>query len=827
MSQVEVLSTVRIGQLTGSTRVSDPKWEHSVDPMQWPLLNDTGRWGVIGVDLGANTEHSDGRLYFFFGDVAVEWDPNFPGYSGDPQIIKESDLVAWTDDTEVFRHGGHLEFGWNFFLPNDEQGATASTGQPDWRFCGRCGGLFLAPNESTAGSVCPKGGEHRWIGKKFFLPNDHQGATDATGQKDWRFCGKCHGLFWASHSQPAGACPKGDKHEPMDWFFYLPNDQQGATFATGQPDWRFCINCNGLFWAGSAFKGLCPGASLRGGGFHLHAVVQHEGPFKGKFAPLNAQDPIGLTSTYETPSGAFSYNGRVYVFVNVSETKYSGRVRFADPAYGLYLVSNSNPDFTGGMRDDLSFPPTYIKEFLFSPRIGCCPKDANRSLFESHEILDFKFILPQAADGAPADLNNWRFCKKCEAIFWNDGLSGACWKGGRHEADGGVYPLSPGTAEDARHQSNWRRCQDCASLFWDGDSAKKGLCPAGGNHRGMGEALLIPHLSEEEDPHNNGDWRFCLKCHGMVKSNQMDVFPGVAAWVVDNANNDLPEREGKGVVMFTVGYWRGHIADPGFRLAWMPLKSGGPRLQDTLYYTGKPGRERWSDNADEVATLFPHSKFYTSLSAAWLDGPRCWILLYSDATPDSGNIEDFKGPVMARISTQLWDWSEPIEIFRPVDGRDYGSYMHWPGRDPINLDVPPLPPWDPDRPGQREDKPGWAYGAFILNRFTKWDEATRVLEIYYLLSTSRPYQVQLMHSTLRFGNLGVIIPAWLNREEVLNGDDMGLVRPSAEQLGLTVEFEIAQARPGFGHEGVIQITPPAGTIVQPGSTITVLINLEG
>jgi hypothetical protein len=149
MALVEVISTVRIGQLTGSTRSEEPRWIRSVDPMQWPLLNDTGRWGVTGVDLGANTEHSDGRLYFFFGDVAVEWDNRFPGYSGDPLIIRESDLVAWTDDRQVLKHGGHLAMGWNFFLPNNEEGATESTGQPDWRFCVRCGGLFWAPEASN------------------------------------------------------------------------------------------------------------------------------------------------------------------------------------------------------------------------------------------------------------------------------------------------------------------------------------------------------------------------------------------------------------------------------------------------------------------------------------------------------------------------------------------------------------------------------------------------------------------------------------------------------------------------------------------------------
>jgi hypothetical protein len=124
MTSAEVLSTVRIGQLTGSKRVRDPKWENPVDPIGWPLLNDTGRWGVMGADLGANTEHADGRLYFFTGDVAVEWDPSpeFTGFSGEPLIINNSDLVAWTDDREILRHGGYLAQGWNFFLPNDYQG---------------------------------------------------------------------------------------------------------------------------------------------------------------------------------------------------------------------------------------------------------------------------------------------------------------------------------------------------------------------------------------------------------------------------------------------------------------------------------------------------------------------------------------------------------------------------------------------------------------------------------------------------------------------------------------------------------------------------------
>ena len=72
-----------------------------------------------------------------------------------------------------------------------------------------------------------------------------------------------------------------------------------------------------------------------------------------------------------------------------------------------------------------------------------------------------------------------------------------------------------------------------------------------------------------------------------------------------------------------------------------------------------------------------------------------------------------------------------------------------------------------------------------------------------------------------------VIPAWRTKTEVEQGDEMGMWAPSAEQLGLTVEYEIDQRNPNFGHEDVISITPPAGTAVMRGSTIVVRINLEG
>jgi len=61
MDSISFLGTHRIGQITGSTNST---WQLTVDPMQNPLLTDTGQWwNVQGTDEGANAEHSDGKLY--------------------------------------------------------------------------------------------------------------------------------------------------------------------------------------------------------------------------------------------------------------------------------------------------------------------------------------------------------------------------------------------------------------------------------------------------------------------------------------------------------------------------------------------------------------------------------------------------------------------------------------------------------------------------------------------------------------------------------------------------------------------------------------------
>jgi hypothetical protein len=86
-------TAARIAQLTG-------------DGTRNPLH----RWGALGVDLGANTEHSagphdPGRLFIFSGDVTL-----YP-FVADPDISPpwDADLVAYTDATTIDPDGFSLE----------------------------------------------------------------------------------------------------------------------------------------------------------------------------------------------------------------------------------------------------------------------------------------------------------------------------------------------------------------------------------------------------------------------------------------------------------------------------------------------------------------------------------------------------------------------------------------------------------------------------------------------------------------------------------------------------------------------------------------------
>ena len=220
---------------------------------------------------------------------------------------------------------------------------------------------------------------------------------------------------------------------------------------------------------------------------------------------------------------------------------------------------------------------------------------------------------------------------------------------------------------------------------------------------------------------------------------------------VKNADHpNLPESQGDGLVLLGGGLGDGDA----IHLAWMRLEPGrGPVVSSLRYYTGNPD-QRWTPTENNAAmalahereakTVIPLAPHYTSISAAWLPRLGQWIVVYSRAynEPEAEEAEKHipAGPVVARFGANPWTWSDEVQIFDPCRDLAYGHFMHWSGIDDIHIRVPPSV-WG--------DAPGWAYGAFLLQRFTSWDAGQRELTLAYLMSTSNPYQVQVMRTRLR------------------------------------------------------------------------------
>jgi hypothetical protein len=88
--------------------------------------------------------------------------------------------------------------------------------QHNWRWCSKCQGLWYAAATQNPNGVCPAGGTHSKSGSgDYALYGDPDGSFSSTvmAQRNWRWCSKCQGLWYAAATQnPNGHCPAGGTH---------------------------------------------------------------------------------------------------------------------------------------------------------------------------------------------------------------------------------------------------------------------------------------------------------------------------------------------------------------------------------------------------------------------------------------------------------------------------------------------------------------------------------------------------------------------------------------------------------------------------------------
>jgi hypothetical protein len=105
---------------------------------------------------------------------------------------------------------------------------------------------------------------------------------------------------------------------------------------------------------------------------------------------------------------------------------------------------------------------------------------------------------------------NWRWCSKCQGLWFGGNPAGPCPAGGKHSKTGsGNYSLVH-QATSAPGQANWRWCKKCQGLWFGGNPA--GPCPAGGKHSKTGSGNYT--IAHQTGAGQQG-WRWCNKCQGM------------------------------------------------------------------------------------------------------------------------------------------------------------------------------------------------------------------------------------------------------------------------------------------------------------------------
>jgi len=80
----------------------------------------------------------------------------------------------------------------------------------------------------------------------------------------------------------------------------------------------------------------------------------------------------------------------------------------------------------------------------------------------------------------PYGQEGWRWCQKCQSLFFTGHGHGTCAAGSAHDPSAsGAYTLV-NNSPYKEAQRNWRWCNKCQGLFFSGHGV--GICPAGGGH---------------------------------------------------------------------------------------------------------------------------------------------------------------------------------------------------------------------------------------------------------------------------------------------------------------------------------------------------------
>jgi hypothetical protein len=113
--------------------------------------------------------------------------------------------------------------------------------------------------------------------------------------------------------------------------------------------------------------------------------------------------------------------------------------------------------------------------------------------------------------------SNWRWCQKCQGLFFG-GFLGVCPAGGTHDGGQSVDYLVNDQASEPG-EPDWYWCKLCSGLFFAGNPTT-GWCPseAGGHTYEPGAMYFLQQWSGGGGVGHQGDWRWCNRCQGLFSA---------------------------------------------------------------------------------------------------------------------------------------------------------------------------------------------------------------------------------------------------------------------------------------------------------------------
>jgi hypothetical protein len=147
------------------------------------------------------------------------------------------------------------------------------------------------------------------------------------------------------------------------------------------------------------------------------------------------------------------------------------------------------------------------------------------------------------------------------------------------------------------------------------------------------------------------------------------------------------------------------------------------------YFSGAAtdGQLRWSAREADAVTLFQHN-VVGEFSVSYLAPLAQYIMLYNSSAP--------RGIVMRSSPSPTGPWNPGGVLFDPWREQGEVPFIHLGRGGALG---------DPNR----NDRPGAAYGPFIMERYTNCSGDQ--CRLYYTMSTWNPYQVMVMQSDVRIG----------------------------------------------------------------------------